>query len=102
MSAVFRRTHHYDHVGGPRFVACALTANADRECDEIPERKHGQDERRQTGYALEVRYSYVNIVARMEPVTSAANPLLKDVRRAISRGGLTDEGWCVAESFHLL
>lgn len=65
-----------------------------------------------------MRYSYVNIVcaggfqaqetmfpndmARMEPVTSAANPLLKDVRRAISRGALTDEGWCVAESFHLL
>jgi RNA methyltransferase, TrmH family len=37
-----------------------------------------------------------------EPVTSASNPLLKDVRRAIARGGLTDEGWCVAESFHLL
>lgn len=35
-------------------------------------------------------------------VTSAANPLLKDVRRAIARGGLTEEGWCVAESFHLL
>src|SRR5579863_3616899 len=37
-----------------------------------------------------------------EPVTSASNPLLKDVRRAIARGGLTDAGWCVAESFHLL
>jgi TrmH family RNA methyltransferase len=24
------------------------------------------------------------------------------VRRAIARGSLTDEGWCVAESFHLL
>jgi RNA methyltransferase, TrmH family len=24
------------------------------------------------------------------------------VRRAIGRGGLTDEGWCVAENFHLL
>jgi RNA methyltransferase, TrmH family len=39
---------------------------------------------------------------RSETLTSAANPLIKDVRRAISRGGLTDEGWCVAESFHLL
>src|SRR5271155_3109694 len=37
-----------------------------------------------------------------ELITSAANPLVKDVRRAIARGGLTDEGWCVAESFHLL
>jgi TrmH family RNA methyltransferase len=40
--------------------------------------------------------------ARIETVTSAANPLLKDVRRAIARGGLTDEGWCIGESFHLL
>lgn len=40
--------------------------------------------------------------ARIEAVTSPANPLLKEVRRAIARGGLTDQGWCVAESFHLL
>jgi len=38
---------------------------------------------------------------RFEPVTSAANPLIKDLRRAVARG-LTDEGWCIAESFHLL
>lgn len=41
-------------------------------------------------------------MVRTQPLTSAANPLLKDVRRAIARGGLTDDGWCVAESFHLL
>jgi RNA methyltransferase, TrmH family len=41
-------------------------------------------------------------MAKPEIVTSAANPLLKDVRRAIARGGLTSEGWCVAETFHLL
>lgn len=41
-------------------------------------------------------------MTRMYEVTSAANPLLKDVRRAVARGGLTEEGWCVAESFHLL
>jgi TrmH family RNA methyltransferase len=41
-------------------------------------------------------------MARIEAVTSAANPLLKNVRRAVARGALTDEGWCVAESFHLL
>jgi TrmH family RNA methyltransferase len=40
--------------------------------------------------------------ARIETITSAANPVLKDVRRAIARGGLTEAGWCVAESFHLL
>jgi TrmH family RNA methyltransferase len=41
-------------------------------------------------------------MAKPETITSASNPLLKDVRRAIARGGLTPEGWCVAETFHLL
>ena len=35
-------------------------------------------------------------------LTSPANPLLKDVRRAIARGGLTEQGYLVAETFHLL
>jgi TrmH family RNA methyltransferase len=39
---------------------------------------------------------------RAETITSAANPLLKDVRRAVARGALTQRGWCVAETFHLL
>ncbi|HWB99589.1 MAG TPA: RNA methyltransferase [Bryobacteraceae bacterium] len=37
-----------------------------------------------------------------ESITSAANPLLKSLRRAIVRGELTSEGYAVAESFHLL
>jgi TrmH family RNA methyltransferase len=41
-------------------------------------------------------------MARAESITSAANPLIKDVRRAIARGALTQDGWCVAETFHLL
>lgn len=43
--------------------------------------------------------------ANTSPITtisSAANPLLKEVRRAIARGSLTSDGLCVAESFHLL
>ena len=40
--------------------------------------------------------------SRTQPIISAANPIVKDVRRAIARGGLTDEGYCVAEGFHLL
>jgi TrmH family RNA methyltransferase len=39
---------------------------------------------------------------KAETITSAANPLLKDVRRAIQHGGLTTGGWTVAETFHLL
>jgi TrmH family RNA methyltransferase len=39
---------------------------------------------------------------KAESITSAANPLVKDVRRAIVRGTLTHEGLCVAETFHLL
>src|SRR6266487_986731 len=35
-------------------------------------------------------------------LTSPANPLIKDVRRAVVRGGLTAQGYLVAEGFHLL
>lgn len=35
-------------------------------------------------------------------LSSPSNPLLKDVRHAILRGTLTDDGLCAAESFHLL
>lgn len=41
-------------------------------------------------------------MVKTETLTSPANPLLKDVRRAIVRGALTREGCCVAETFHLL
>jgi len=41
-------------------------------------------------------------MARPETISSAANPLLKNVRRAIARGTVTEDGLCVAESFHLL
>ncbi|HXA22883.1 MAG TPA: RNA methyltransferase [Acetobacteraceae bacterium] len=41
-------------------------------------------------------------MAKPETITSSANQLLKEVRRAISRGSLTEQGWCVAETFHLL
>ncbi len=41
-------------------------------------------------------------MARVEVIQSAANPLIKDVRRAILRGALTSDGSCVAETFHLL
>jgi RNA methyltransferase, TrmH family len=39
---------------------------------------------------------------KAESIESAANPLLKDVRRAIARGSLTRDGLAVAETFHLL
>jgi RNA methyltransferase, TrmH family len=39
---------------------------------------------------------------KAETISSPANPLLKDVRRAIARGTLTHDGLCVAETFHLL
>src|SRR5215813_10478750 len=41
-------------------------------------------------------------MARVQTITSAANPLIKDVRRALARGSLTEEGLCLAETFHLL
>lgn len=41
-------------------------------------------------------------MVKAELVSSAKHPLLKEVRRAILRGSLTEDGLCVAESFHLL
>jgi RNA methyltransferase, TrmH family len=38
----------------------------------------------------------------MDVVLSEKNPLLKQVRRAVQKGGLTDDGFAVAEGFHLL
>jgi TrmH family RNA methyltransferase len=38
----------------------------------------------------------------MQTLTSAQNPLLKDIRRAVHQGGLTQDGCAVAEGFHLL
>jgi len=38
----------------------------------------------------------------MTTLTSARNPLLKEVRKAVLRGATTTDGFCIAESFHLL
>src|SRR3954454_9815333 len=51
---------------------------------------------------LIVQHPYCNQMPNAETITSAANPLLKDVKRAIARGGVTNDGLCVAETFHLL
>ncbi len=37
-----------------------------------------------------------------EFLTSPANPLFKEVRKALTHGGLTESGCCIAETFHLL
>lgn len=39
---------------------------------------------------------------RIKVLKSAANPLLKEVRRAVDRGALTADGFCIAETFHLV
>jgi TrmH family RNA methyltransferase len=44
----------------------------------------------------------MNYLERLEQITSTHNPILKEVRRAVTRGGLTNDGLCVAEGFHLL
>lgn len=41
-------------------------------------------------------------MGRFERITSAANPLVRQIRRAVACGGLTEDGCCVAETFHLL
>jgi TrmH family RNA methyltransferase len=44
----------------------------------------------------------MNYLSRREHVTSPHNPLLKEIRRAAARGGLTSDGLCLAEGMHLL
>lgn len=41
-------------------------------------------------------------MAAPETISSPANPLLKEIRKAVVRGGRAVNGWSVAESFHLL
>ena len=41
-------------------------------------------------------------MSQSQILSSARNPLLKDIRRAITRGSLTESGCAVAETFHLL
>jgi len=38
----------------------------------------------------------------MPTLTSPRNPLLKEIRKAIARGATTEQGFAVAEGFHLL
>jgi TrmH family RNA methyltransferase len=57
--------------------------------------------------ALSLVYACRRAIALAQPgriveLTSPHNPLLQQVRRAIARGGLTEEGWLVAEGFHLV
>ena len=41
-------------------------------------------------------------MSRIDRITSPANPLLRDIRRAISRGDVVGDGLWMAEGFHLL
>jgi TrmH family RNA methyltransferase len=41
-------------------------------------------------------------MTRPQILTSPSNPLLKEVRRANARGSTTQDGYCLAEGFHLL
>lgn len=41
-------------------------------------------------------------MGKIDEITSAANGFVKDLRRAVAKSGLTADGCCVAEGFHLL
>jgi TrmH family RNA methyltransferase len=43
-----------------------------------------------------------SLLLTAELISSDKNPLLRDLRKALTRGELTADGHCVAESFHLL
>src|SRR5436853_294788 len=106
-SAVFGGAQHQDHVGGLGFVAHGLLFDAHGKKRDVNQERGNRQRNRVPYCPFHVRYSelrtlYCNQMAKPETITSAANPLLKDVRRAIARGTLTPQGWCVAETFHLL
>lgn len=44
----------------------------------------------------------IGSMTRPQILTSPANPLLKEVRRANARGSTTQDGYLLAEGFHLL
>jgi TrmH family RNA methyltransferase len=44
----------------------------------------------------------VILMSTLYVVTSPANPLIRDVRKAVTRGQLTEDGLWIAEGFHLL
>jgi RNA methyltransferase, TrmH family len=54
------------------------------------------------GTSLAARRGHDPKMSRSEALSSPKNPLLKDVRRAIVRGTLTENGYAVCETFHLL
>ena len=65
----------------------------------------GRGEQRQRDLPAGLRYSVSElpiVMPKVEVISSPANPLLKEIRRAIVRGSTTEDGYCVAESFHLL
>ena len=102
------RAQHQDHIRRLRFLARGLPPDAH---GKIADRKttsaasaasHRAHTARFTCGILIVGNLIVIRWPSLKRSSSAANPLLKDVRRAIARGALTEQGWSVAETFHLL
>ena len=102
-AAIFGRAEHDDRVRRTRFVFDRLPRNfAGHAAQGEAQRNQGREqEDRPRPYnrvtKLQQNYDYL-----MLTLTSARNPLLKEVRRAVQRGSLTDSGLAVAEGFHLL
>jgi hypothetical protein len=66
MASIFRGAHDDDDVGGTRFIPGTLASDSHRQRTEIAEHEYRQDKDQKRGCALEVRYSYVNIVCAAE------------------------------------
>lgn len=105
MAPVFGRAHDDNDVGPARLVVSGLTRYAKRHRGEVTENEY-QRNRDQKPQELFERpgYADVNIVRLMAAnlITSTANPLFKEIRKAQQRGGLTTHGWMIAEGPRLL
>jgi TrmH family RNA methyltransferase len=104
MAVILGRAEHQNHAGWLRFIDGGLSRDANRKICDIDCQRGRQRHRRVPDCAFHYATLIVNAHRdRMsETITSASNPLLKDVKRALARGVLTREGLCVAETFHLL
>jgi TrmH family RNA methyltransferase len=105
-SAVLSRTHHDDNVGRlDRFIVRGLARDAQSQGADISKHEHQRQHDKQPQGAFQgFRETDVNIVEEMpvELITSAANPLLKEIRKAQESGGLMARGWLIAEGPRLV
>lgn len=104
-AVVLGGAEHDDDVRGPSLIHFRLALDVVRDLPQVPNCRDGHQPYRncETPHRT-IRFYSLSTTAQMcmEQIRSAANPLLKEIRRAVSRGEPTERGFCIADTFHLL